>query len=113
MPRPTYIQPVLSQPLPRRSPSVYRNLLAALVILGASTFVPARDLDPAKPTPVKPGKPVPLNPATKPAVVPGKPDVAPTTKPAPKAAPTTKPTTTASGEHFPTPQELFEQYKAK
>jgi protease-4 len=92
-----------------------RSVIALALTLGfcAAPAARAQDNIPNKPEPVKPGKPVPLNPATKPVVAPPKPET-PATKPA-KPNPTTLPTTTAAAkeETFPTPNELWEKYKKK
>jgi len=95
-----------------------RRLLAALVVtICCASLSIADDNIPTKPTPVQPGKPLPINPATMPVVTPPKPD-----KPLPKSTPTTKPvvpakkapTTTASAdEKFPTPNEIFEKWKQR
>ena len=88
---------------------MFRHLFVTALALSVSLAY-AKDIDPAKPTPVEPGKAVPLNPATRPAVTPPKPD-APTSRP---SVPVKAPTTAASTEeHFPTPAEIFEKIKSK
>ena len=91
---------------------MFRTVIAAVLVLGVS--LARADNVPNKPEPVKPGKPVPLSPATKPVVVPPKPEQAPATKPIP-AKPTTAPVAVAAAteEHFPTPSEIWEKHKAK
>ena len=53
---------------------MFRPLIAASLLLA---LVARADNIPTKPEPVKPPLPIPLNPATKPTIVPPKPDKAP------------------------------------
>src|SRR5258706_2047537 len=98
-----------------RSQSMIRYLIAASLTLGLS--VALADDVPTKPLPVEPGKTVPLIPATKPTVIPPKPDApaprtnTPTTKPVVNKTPAT--TTASTDEHFPTPSEIMAKINAR